>query len=345
MSNFVVSSLPAYVENNKEVLIKNFALVGGDTRKRIGVQTGVKKDAYLNYIDLAPAYADGLDCGFSASGTATVTQKTIETAVIKSNMTICPQTLRGKWAEYLVKNSNDSLPFEQYVIEGILNNVSKDVETMIWQGDKTKTSDGVRKWFNGFLAQFASDGDVIDVDIDDLTPSEAIQEVYMHMTEESLERGGVIFVSPAIFRAFTADLVSRNLYNYGVANEYANEIVLPGTGVKVVKAAGLALPYNNDDSYQPVAIIGTFADNLVFGCDMESDLEELKLWFSEDNDEFRLKIRFNAGVAYHFGEHIVYGANSDNLPSVSEQGHLAAIAKNVGELADADHIYKTSEQA
>ena len=46
--NFLVSSLPDYVQTNQDLLIKNFALVGTDTRKRIGLQTGVKKDAYLN---------------------------------------------------------------------------------------------------------------------------------------------------------------------------------------------------------------------------------------------------------------------------------------------------------
>lgn len=344
MANFVVTSLPDYVENNKEVLLKNFALVGGDTRKRIGVQTGIKKDAYLNYLDLAPAYADGASCGWNPSGTATLTQKTISTATIKSDMAICPQTLRGKWAEYLVKTGADSqtLPFEEYVINGIINNVNKDIETMIWQGDTTKTTDGKLKWFDGFLAQMVADNDVTKVALSGADSAyDAIMAVYMAMPEEVLERGGIILVSPSVFRAFTAELVGRNLYHYGVDNAEVSEIFLPGTGVKVVKASGLALPYDSTNSYQPVSIIGTFAENLVFGTDLEGDAEELKVWYSEDNDEYRLKVRFVAGVAYHFGDMVVLANNATAKADIASP---RSIAKSVAELADADHVYKTKEQ-
>ena len=64
-AGFVVSSLPAYVENNKDLLLKNFGLVGTDTRKRIGIQTGVKKSAYLNYLDINPTLQSGAAMGRS----------------------------------------------------------------------------------------------------------------------------------------------------------------------------------------------------------------------------------------------------------------------------------------
>ena len=40
VTNFVVSGLSNYVQTNQDIIIKNFALVGTDTRKRIGIQTG-----------------------------------------------------------------------------------------------------------------------------------------------------------------------------------------------------------------------------------------------------------------------------------------------------------------
>ena len=62
-TNFLVSSLPAYVQENRDLLIKNFALVGTDTRKRIALQTGIKKSAYLNYLELNGVLQDGSSCG------------------------------------------------------------------------------------------------------------------------------------------------------------------------------------------------------------------------------------------------------------------------------------------
>ena len=66
VTNFLVSSLPAYVQDNQDILIKNFALVGRDTRSHIGIQTGVKLDAHLNFLDVSPVLQDGSACGFNA---------------------------------------------------------------------------------------------------------------------------------------------------------------------------------------------------------------------------------------------------------------------------------------
>ena len=138
-TNFVVTSLPAYVQDNKDLIIKNFALVGTASRQRFGIQTGIKTSAYLNYLELNPTLQDGKGCGFTASGSATLTQRTITTAVIKVNMDVCPDSLLGKYAEYLVRigaNSNE-LPFEQYIIDGVTTEINKKIEKLIWQGDTT----------------------------------------------------------------------------------------------------------------------------------------------------------------------------------------------------------------
>ena len=49
---FEVNTLPAYVQENRDILIKDFALVGNGTRARVGVQTGIKQDAQINYLDI-----------------------------------------------------------------------------------------------------------------------------------------------------------------------------------------------------------------------------------------------------------------------------------------------------
>ena len=67
MPNFVTTSLPKYVQENKDMLLKNFALVGGSTRSRISVQTGVKSSAYINFIEVDPTLQDGTGCGFTLS--------------------------------------------------------------------------------------------------------------------------------------------------------------------------------------------------------------------------------------------------------------------------------------
>ena len=295
-TNFVVTSLPAYVQDNKDLIIKNFALVGTASRQRFGIQTGIKTSAYLNYLELNPTLQDGKGCGFTASGSATLTQRTITTAVIKVNMDVCPDSLLGKYAEYLVRigaNSNE-LPFEQYIIDGVTTEINKKIEKLIWQGDTTQASNTDLKWINGILKQLASDSDKVAVSIAAKTSIyDAIKAVYMAIPEETLERGAEIYVSPANYRDFLQAMVEKNYFHYsGPQDSAPEEFVFPGTDVKVVKTPGLAGV--ND------RIVASFPENFVYGCDAEGDLEDVKIWFSDDDDLFKLKVKWNSGIAYRF---------------------------------------------
>ena len=302
-SNFVVSSLPTYVQDNKDLIIKNFALVGTASRQRFGLQTGIKTSAYLNYLELNPTLQDGKGCGFSASGTATLTQRTITTAIIKVNMDICPDSLLGKYAEYLVRISakSDELPFEQYIIDGITAELNKKIEKLIWQGDTTRTTDTDLKWINGILKQLASDTDKVAVSIANGTAIyNAIKAVYLAIPEETLERGAEIYISPANYRDFLQAMVEKNYFHYSGPQDAApEEFVFPGTDVKVVKTPGLA-GVNN-------LIVASFPENFVYGCDAEGDLEEVKIWFSDDDDLFKLKVKWNSGIAYRFPNQVTLG--------------------------------------
>lgn len=302
-TNFVVSSLPAYVQDNKDLIIKNFALVGTASRQRFGIQTGIKTSAYLNYLELNPTLQDGKGCGFTASGSATLTQRTITTAVIKVNMDICPDSLLGKYAEYLVRigaNSNE-LPFEQYIIDGVTTEINKKIEKLIWQGDTTQASNTDLKWLNGILKQLASDSDKVAVSIAANTAIyDAIKAVYLAIPEETLERGAEIYVSPANYRDFLMAMVEKKYFNYsGPQDSAPEEFVFPGTDVKVVKTPGLAGV--ND------RIVASFPENFVYGCDAEGDLEDVKIWFSDDDDLFKLKVKWNSGIAYRFPNQVTLG--------------------------------------
>ena len=305
-SNFVVNTLPAYVQDNKDLIIKNFALVGTASRQRFGIQTGIKTSAYLNYLELNPTLQDGKGCGFTAAGSATLTQRTITTAVIKVNMDVCPDSLLGKYAEYLVRigaNSNE-LPFEQYIIDGVTTEINKKIEKLIWQGDTTQSSNTDLKWINGILKQLASDSDKVAVSIAANTAIyDAIKAVYMAIPEETLERGAEIYVSPANYRDFLMAMVEKNYFHYsGPQDSAPEEFVFPGTDVKVVKTPGLAGV--ND------RIVASFPENFVYGCDAEGDLEDVKIWFSDDDDLFKLKVKWNSGIAYRFPNQVTLGTIS-----------------------------------
>ena len=298
MPNFVVTSLPAYVQDNKDLLVKNFALVGGETRKRISVQTGIKKDEHINYLNLTPTFQSGVGCGFTAQGEATLTQRLIETARFKVNMEFCPDTLIGKYAEYQVSinaSENESLPFEAYIMEALTNEIVKKIETTIWGG--VKGSDLI----DGFLTLAKADSDVVDVVIEGTSAYADILKVYNAMSEYTLEQGGEIYVSPAKFRAFMQEMVEKNYFHYNPGNAEPSEFLLPGSNVKVVRTPGLA---------GKTEVVGTFAKNMYYGCDLENAAEDIKVWYSDDDDLIKVAAKWNMGVQFAFPGEVVLGATA-----------------------------------
>ena len=295
VTNFLVSSLPSYVQENRDIIIKNLALVGTATRQRIGLQTGIKKSAALNYFELSATLQDGAGCGHNPIDEITLSQRSISVDTLKVDGQICPETLLGKYAEYLVRvaATENDLPFERYIVDTLTSEVNKKIEKLIWQGDTTQTTDLVLKWYNGFLALMDADSDCIDVTIASGTSAyNGIKAVYMAMPEEVLDKGGVIFVSPAIYRLFLQAMVEKNYFHYSGPQDAApEEFIFPGTDVKVVKTPGLA---------GSLEIVGTFADNLVYGTDGENDTEDVDIWWSQDDRIFKYQVKFNSGVQYKY---------------------------------------------
>ena len=286
------------------MLLKNFALVGGSTRSRISVQTGIKSTGRINFMEIAPVLQDGNGCGFNAEGAVSLSQRDIETAVIKVNLDICPETLRGKYAEYLIKTNAtaETLPFEQYIMEGVTNVLTKKNEVLMWQGDKASGNTDL-KWIDGFIKIAGAEAGVKDVKITIDKIYDAILAVYAELPDEVIERGAEIYVSPANFRKFMQELVAKNYFHYAGAIEAApEEFYFPGTNAKVVLTPGLTGV--NDK------ILGTFAKNLFYGCDMEGDAEDIKVWFSDDDDLYKLKAKWNMGVQIAFPDMVVLGATA-----------------------------------
>ena len=115
-TNFVVSGLTAYIEQSRDLLIKNI-LFGKGSRSRMSIQTGVKYKEHLHIFAVDPVFADGSDCGFTGAGTATLSERLIQVAPIAVDMEICPKNLVGKYAEYL---TDIGKLFDQFSENGVI---------------------------------------------------------------------------------------------------------------------------------------------------------------------------------------------------------------------------------
>lgn len=295
-----LSELTTYVQENRDVIIRNAVLGNGGIRNRMSIQTGIKTKEKLHPFEVNPIFQDGRGCGFSAQGEAKISERELETGIIKVNMEFCPDDLLGKYAEYLVKISAtaDELPFEQYIIDGVVAAINEGIEKMMFLGDKA-SEDHVLKHIDGLVKILKAEEDVTDVAIAvGQTAYQGILSVYMAMPEEVINKGAEILVSPAIFRAFMQDMVKANLFHYNPNEGTVDSFILPGTDVVVRKEVGLTGSLN---------VIGTYPKNLYYGTDLENATEDVKVWFSDDDDNYKLKVKWNSGVQVAFPQDVVLG--------------------------------------
>ena len=295
---YTVSGLTNYVEVNKDALIKSVVLgsVYGDTIPNMRKQLGVKTTERLNFLDVDPTIQDGEGCGFSANGKTEFSERAIATTPLKVNDSWCPDSLLGKYSEYLVRFGADSnaenMPFEQEILSEIEKKIDLKMEKMVWQGDSGLGFTGLVELAKG--ADSAST--IVATASTAATLYERIKAVVLAIPEEILDKA-VIFVSPANYRAFVQEMVEKNYIHCGpdgiVEN---NDITFPGTDIKVHKTIGLQ---GSDVIYASVY------ENMVYGADLMNDKEEVRLWFSDDDDLFKLKIKWNAGVATLYPDMVV----------------------------------------
>lgn len=323
--NFIVSGLTDYVATNRDLVIASFGLVGGGTRDLVTTITGVKYKEKLNYLDIEPEFQSGENCGFTPqNGGLELSDREVEVAPIKVDIDICPRTLRKKYAQYLIRmnavEEGQRLPFEAEVVNGLVDQINKKIELLIWQGDTEAVSnpDLIDGWI-----KMITDTDVAYT-INVTLPAgayEGILAIYMALPGEVLKRGASIFVAPEIYRVFMQDMVAKNYYHYaGAQNAAPTEFILPGTNVKVVETEGLA---------GSLTIVGTFAKNLVYATDMEGDEEDFDIWYSKDDRIFKMEALWVSGVNYYFPDMIVWGTFA------AAPGIGAGVADSLAKIASA----------
>lgn len=308
LSGYTVSSLTSYVEVNKDVLIRSVVLGAskGDTIANCRKQLGVKGTERLNYLNVDPALQSGAGCGFTASGNTAFTERDITAVRIKANDQFCPDDLIGKFAEYTVRigaNGNaENMPFEQEIAEGIAEKIDEKLEKLVWQGNT-----GSGDLINGFLTNALGADSAATVNVSIAGGSsvyDAVKKVVLSIPENLLDKA-LVFVSPAIYRAYIQELVEKNFYHYDPAFGEPKDMYFPGTSVKVHNTLGLA----GDKKH----LYASVWDNMVYATDLMNDKEEFRLWFSDDDDLFKYKVKWNSGVATLYPDAVILGTAAEDL--------------------------------
>lgn len=290
------SSLTAYVSDNKEKLISK-AVIGAKSASKFNLVTGVKGAQKLNLLDTTVSLQDGSACGWTEAGTSKLSQRTIDAKPIKVNQSFCDKQLLATSLNYEVKVAagQKTLPFEEEFVNGVIDGVSAEVEKTIWQGDTSKSTlnrfDGLIKILSG--ATVAGTYSIQSGD----TVSTIVSKTYALIPSAAYQAGNVVlYMGSDMYRTWIQELIANgHLVISNAVEDVAmpDSLLIPGTNVRVEGVAGL-------DGTKKV--YASYADNFVFGTDMQGDEEKAEMWYSQDNREFRLAVEFVAGVQVAFPE-------------------------------------------
>jgi len=320
---FSLGTMTAYVEENKADLITKAILGAKTLGLGVDIRTGIKSSAKIPVLESTVPFQASA-CSFNTSGTTTINQVSIAVTDIMFQESFCLNDLNQYYTQkYLPAGSiNESLSIAQNIIDRKLAQVARNVEQMIWQGKTTYTNSTVLKQINGWLATIDTAGTAVGATASTLNSTNVLtifDDVYSKVPAAAIANEPIVaFCGYDTFRILAAKITSTygiygSQYNTdGVWNNW--ELMYPGTNMKVIAVPGM----NNDNAVDtgslPTAvknrIIATYASNLVYGTDLQSDTDNIEAWYSVDNRQWRLHGQFKAGVAVKFIDHVVQYTNA-----------------------------------
>lgn len=318
-----LSDLTAYVEENKADLISK-AILGGKTMDLVDVRYGIKSSEAIPTLESTAPFQAATSCGFTTSGTTTISHVVVNTTPIAVAEQICLQDLEAYFTQkYLPQGANvDTTTIAADIINRKVANIAKNVEQALWQGKTTYTNSTVLKAFNGFLSTIDTAGTAVaatqQASISSSTVMGIFEDIYNKVPAAALYNEPVIaFCGMDTFRI----LLNKITSTYGFYGNYTTdaaagrwEIVYPGTNMKVVAVPGM----NNDNAVDTGSlptvvknrVIATYASNLVVGTDLGTDMTSMEAWYSQDDRVWKMYTRFRLGVAVKWNDHVVQYTNS-----------------------------------
>ena len=304
---FSVGSLANYTnEQSTDLLVK--ALFGSKTATLLQssnqVQVGVKSASALNILASTVFFqADG--CGYLSSGTTTFTQRTITVGAVKVEETLCPKTLEAKWMQtQIMPGSPTMIPFEEQIGNEKAAVIAQTLETAMWTGDTGSGNPNLSR-FDGFNKLIAAASPVLGnatpttfTTVTNANIADILDQIYANVPAAVAAQDDLVcFLGVDNFKLMLINLKNANLFHYVADAAQTMEMIYPGTNMKLIAVGGL----NGTNK-----IVAGSLSNFFMGTDLIDENEEVKMWYSIDNDEVRVRFTFKAGVQVAFPGEIVY---------------------------------------
>ncbi len=313
--SFDVSNYTDWVDRKAELIADLIA--GAPTLENLIPMTGIKAGTVVEL----PRFSNVVEwqtgnCPTAFSGTTTIQPRTINPVFINDRESLCPDELTAKLPMLQAAGARqEDISFADLFMEQKIKNNSKELEKLAWVGSLTGGSgnlaftDGWIEVANAELGSLAFTEEFGGLSAGSASITIAqIRTILNNRTDEMRERDDiVIYMSPADFDIVAEALVDTfgidptGLFlNTGDENQLGQVQVMkwPGASGVLLKAThGLS----SDGS-----LFCTFQDNLIFATDLESDLEEVSMFYDKFHKALVSDIVFTIGFQYKQSEHVIY---------------------------------------
>jgi hypothetical protein len=302
-----VAGLTAYVNQERLPLIRKMVLEGR-TPSWVTVVPGVKSSASINLLDTTLNLQTG-SCGWQDSGSTILSQVNLSTCVLKYQESICLDTLEQFYLQVQMNpgSYNKEIPFEEIFVLNKVENISKTLDQILWQGNTTGGAGNLALcdgWIK--LANTTYSGSVVDGNVTNytsITPSNIIaivdEAISVIPADVTAREDLILYCGYDFARTYQLALRNANIYNYPSIENGNRDFILtiPASNVRLVAQAGL----NGSNKFfiSPIS-------NMYMATDLLQDFEQFEIWYSQDFQSVRTNARFKAGVNFAFPSYVVY---------------------------------------
>lgn len=290
-----------YVDEIKnDYIIKT--ITQGTTASLMKVQTGVKSAETINIIATRGVWQGKTACNPTASGTTTLTQRTLTVGGVSVILEWCEESLETYSTQTRMKlgSTYTDLTFRNQILDDVKQNILADKEVAIWQGDTTAGSAYLNK-FDGLIKIIGAEGTVntaTPVAWSVANSRTAVQNALSAITNDMLTAGNLkMFMGAAEARDYKLKLGIDNLYHITGSE---GKLYAENSDIEIIPVIGLS-------GTKKIYVMSP--DNMYLGTDMEGEEEKFDLKVLE-NEKLRLTVKFKLGVQVAFPDQIVKQVNT-----------------------------------
>ena len=307
--SFDVSALPAYTEQNAmDIIVASVAK--GRLAEYANIQDGVKGPTTINILDTDVVFqADG--CSRSASGTTTLTQRTITPGAVAVHEDLCMTDLAAKYTAVMLKqgltNEKEEVPFEEIYFAQKIAKVQDALGKAYWQGDTASGAANLSK-FDGLDKQILAAGTAVNGNPSGITTgtgytSATIISIFLGMAElmptniagsDDLK----LYCAPAQFLLYQRAIADGNYFHYISEGQFYSMSLIGFPNIEVVSDPGLTQSNNN--------IYLMRASNVFIGVDLpDEEANDVRSWYDDNDRIYKVTMAFRTGVNVAFPDEIV----------------------------------------